>query len=150
LDIHSEKGILVGFESTNYLIYIPKRRTIISTRDIKIIEDSKYIESINIEDEDYNYNNLPSYTNSEILTQEVNNEGNDSISSNNEDSENLESSENSDENAEISENRISINIPRRSTRTNKGIRRDLAQMASKAYISLEKEPEQLNSEIKES
>jgi hypothetical protein len=39
-----------------------------STRDIKIIKDSKYTESINIEDEDYNYNNLPSYTNSEILT----------------------------------------------------------------------------------
>ena len=56
LDIHLEKGILVGFESTNYLVYIPKRRTIISTRDIKIIEDSKYIESIDKEDEDYNYN----------------------------------------------------------------------------------------------
>jgi hypothetical protein len=126
LDIHSEKGILVGFESTNCLIYIPKRRTIISTRDIKIIKDSKYIKSINIEDKDYNYNNLPSYTNSEILTPEVNNEENDSISSNNRDSENSDSLENSDENAEISENRISIDIPRRSTRTNKGIRRDLA------------------------
>jgi hypothetical protein len=68
LDIHLEKGILVGFKSTNYLIYIPKRRTSISIRDIKIMKDSKYIESINIEDEDYNYNNLPSYMNSEILT----------------------------------------------------------------------------------
>jgi hypothetical protein len=63
--------------------------------------------------------------NSEIITQEVNNEGNDSILSNNEDI----------------ENRISVNILWRSTRTNKGIRRDLAQIASKAYISLEKEPE---------
>jgi hypothetical protein len=110
LDIHLEKGILVGFESTNYLIYIPKRRTIISTRDIKIIKDSKYIESINIEDEDYNYNNLPSYMNSEILTQEVNNKENNSISSNNRDLENSESSENLDENIEISENRISVDI----------------------------------------
>jgi hypothetical protein len=96
LDIHSEKGILVGFESTNYLIYIPKRRTIISTRDIKIIEDSKYTESIDIEDEDYNYNNLPSYMNSEILTQEVNNKENDSIS--------LGNLENPDENPENLEN----------------------------------------------
>jgi hypothetical protein len=119
LDIHLEKGILVGFESTNYLIYIPIKRTIISIRDIKIVEDSKYTESINIEDEDYNYNNLPSYTNSDILTQEVNNEETDSISSKNRDSENAENSENS-------ENQISINIPRRSTRINKGIRRDLA------------------------
>ena len=39
----AEKGILVGFESSNnYLVYIPRINKVVNTRDIKIIEDLYY------------------------------------------------------------------------------------------------------------
>jgi hypothetical protein len=49
LDPVSEKGILIGFKSTNYRIYIPEREAIFFSRDITILEDQKY--PFNIEED---------------------------------------------------------------------------------------------------
>jgi hypothetical protein len=42
LDQVSEKGILIGFKSINYLVYIPKKMVIRTIRDIIILEDEEY------------------------------------------------------------------------------------------------------------
>ena len=61
-----------------------------------------------------------------------------------------ENSENEEDINENQENEISIQIPRRSTRINKGQRSlNLAEMASNAYISLIKDPEESKLDIQE-
>jgi hypothetical protein len=42
LDQVSEKGILIGFKSINYLVYILKKTAIRTIRDIIILEDEEY------------------------------------------------------------------------------------------------------------
>jgi hypothetical protein len=50
LDQVSEKGILIGFKSINYLIYIPEKTAIRTIRDITILEDEEYpVENSNID-----------------------------------------------------------------------------------------------------
>ena len=160
LDIHTEKGILIGFESTNYKCYIPSRRSIISVRDIEIQEEDSKIESEE-EKENYDYNSLsiPEYTNSEILTNsESNNVDEDNVNDNiSEDNVNEEENEQNDslesESEQENEQQISVQIPRRSTRINKGQRsenfRELAQLASKAYVSFNKDEMSSLNEFKE-
>ena len=56
LDYKANKGILVGFESSNnYLVYIPDLNKVISTKDILIKEDLYYKEEYITKD---NYNSL--------------------------------------------------------------------------------------------
>jgi hypothetical protein len=51
LDQVSEKGILIGFKSINYLIYILKKTAIRTIRDITILEDEEYLtKDSNIDD----------------------------------------------------------------------------------------------------
>ena len=42
LDQVSEKGILIGFKSINYQVYIPEKKAIRVVRDITILEDKEY------------------------------------------------------------------------------------------------------------
>ena len=55
LDIKANKGILVGFESSNnFLIYLPNKNKVISSRDINIKEELIYNSEELEEKEDYN------------------------------------------------------------------------------------------------
>jgi hypothetical protein len=55
LDIKANKGILVGFESSNnFLVYLPNKNRVISSRDVNIKEELAYSKELEENKEDYN------------------------------------------------------------------------------------------------
>jgi hypothetical protein len=159
LNSYIQKGILIGFESTNYKVYLPEKRAIIIARDVRINENDTFKdkEEESLDDSDYNEEYLdefPRYKDSEILNNSeklAENQENQEASENSKNGENTTNNEEeSEQETEETEENDTIQIPRRSTRANKGQRsRRLAEMASNAYISLIKDPEESKLDIKE-
>ena len=55
LNVKANKGILVGFESSNnFLVYLPNKNKVISSRDVNIKEELAYNSEELEEKEDYN------------------------------------------------------------------------------------------------
>ena len=54
LNIKANKGILIGFESSNnFLVYLPNKNKVISSRDVNIKEELAY-NNKELKDKDYN------------------------------------------------------------------------------------------------
>lgn len=145
LESKANKGILVGFESSNnFLVYIPSLNKVISTKDILIKEDLDYNDNYIIKEDNYNsllddleLNNLDS--NIELGENSTNNSTKDSnIRSNNiEDNSELEGENNSNRellNKDIS-NREPLNkdLPNREITSNRELSSNLDELNSEYY-----------------
>jgi len=157
----SEPGILIGFTSTNYQVYIPETDTIRTIRDIIILENETYTANQDLEDldlleeEDTLTSIQPLIQPAKSISIDIpsidNREDYLSVDSeNSEDDEQLVSQTNQiDDQLDIEDTIESIEDeppigPRRSSRI-----RDQAYLASTAYLAINDDFEALTADIKE-
>src|SRR6266511_3419102 len=143
LDSHMEKGILVGFESTNYVIFIPPNR-IMASRDIIINEKEKNSDTSSIQNED-DYSKLIQNDDLDDESRKQNSHQSESAGDQSESDDQAENQEeNQQENQAIeppetpipSRPQPVVEIPRRSTRPTKGIRHNFYALAANAFLNL--------------
>lgn len=177
LDSHMEKCIIIGFESSNYKIYIPSRRLITTARDITINENNEFIDKASNQKE-YDLSNLMEFDNIDILiprkepiiqipdltadnsatnqnqqlTDDLANQGNfsnqesENNESNNESNDDLnidsDNESNNDSNIDSTLPSITVEMPRRSNRSNKGVNprkyEGFTLLAARAFAEIER------------
>ena len=138
-----EKGILVGFESTNYVIFIPPNR-IMASRDVIINEEEKNSDTSSIQNED-DYSKLIQNDDLDDKSRKQNSHQSESAGDQSESDDQAENQEeNQQENQAIeppetpipSRPQPVVEIPRRSTRPTKGIRHNFYALAANAFLNL--------------